>query len=299
MNLRSYYAEGSKTLAFEIVEQLGWETPTRGRGADRLGRDVHEGLAGLRAVRAARADRAATGRGCTAARPRAARRWRRRSPRSGACRPVRPELDRSRSIAIGNPADGDLAIATAQGIGRRRSTPFPRTRSGRTSRCSPRRPASSARARPASRSARSARRSRRGDIGESDRVVVLVTGTGLKTPQLVEGERRRRSRSTPTSTRCSTSWGSRRERGVVRRPRSARRSTRSTVELLAAVNRRLELVRALHEHKLANGMPLRDPGREDAMLRAADGGEQRPAVGRRRRRVLPLRARPDPPGDPR
>ena len=27
VNLRSYYAEGSKTLAFEIVEQLGWETP--------------------------------------------------------------------------------------------------------------------------------------------------------------------------------------------------------------------------------------------------------------------------------
>src|SRR4051794_11040680 len=27
VNLRSYYAEGSKTLAFEITEQLGWETP--------------------------------------------------------------------------------------------------------------------------------------------------------------------------------------------------------------------------------------------------------------------------------
>jgi chorismate mutase len=37
-------------------------------------------------------------------------------------------------------------------------------------------------------------------------------------------------------------------------------------ELLDAVNRRLELVRALHEHKLAAGLPLRDPGREDAMI---------------------------------
>src|SRR5258706_411624 len=27
VNLRAYYAEGSKTLAFEISEQLGWELP--------------------------------------------------------------------------------------------------------------------------------------------------------------------------------------------------------------------------------------------------------------------------------
>jgi len=38
------------------------------------------------------------------------------------------------------------------------------------------------------------------------------------------------------------------------------------LELLGAVNRRLELVRALHEHKRATGMPLRDAGREDAMI---------------------------------
>src|SRR6201996_2331402 len=29
VNLRPYYAEGSKTLAFETVEQLGWELPDR------------------------------------------------------------------------------------------------------------------------------------------------------------------------------------------------------------------------------------------------------------------------------
>ena len=46
-------------------------------------------------------------------------------------------------------------------------------------------------------------------------------------------------------------------------------------ELLDAVNRRLELVRRLHRHKLANGLPLRDPDRETSMigrLQEANGG---------------------------
>ena len=29
VNMRPYYAEGSKTLAYETAEQLGWETPDR------------------------------------------------------------------------------------------------------------------------------------------------------------------------------------------------------------------------------------------------------------------------------
>jgi len=47
------------------------------------------------------------------------------------------------------------------------------------------------------------------------------------------------------------------------------------LELLDAVNRRLELVRQLHQHKLATGLPLRDPGREDSLigrLQEANGG---------------------------
>jgi chorismate mutase len=45
--------------------------------------------------------------------------------------------------------------------------------------------------------------------------------------------------------------------------------------LVAEINRRLELVRRLHDHKRSTGMPLRDPDREDAMLRylgAENGG---------------------------
>ena len=37
--------------------------------------------------------------------------------------------------------------------------------------------------------------------------------------------------------------------------------------LLAAVNERLELVRALHEYKQAEGLPLRDPAREEDLVR--------------------------------
>jgi chorismate mutase / prephenate dehydratase len=47
-------------------------------------------------------------------------------------------------------------------------------------------------------------------------------------------------------------------------------------QLLAAVNRRLELVRRLHEHKLATGMPLRDLVREVAMLRALEAENSGP-----------------------
>ena len=46
-------------------------------------------------------------------------------------------------------------------------------------------------------------------------------------------------------------------------------------ELLDAINKRLALVRALHEHKRAEGIPLRDPAREEQLvveLQAANTG---------------------------
>ena len=103
-------------------------------------------------------------------------------------RPVTPIRPRSivRSLAIGNPADGDLAVATARTSGGAiYSVPedevgenmsllaetagiFGETAAGVTL--------------GALREA-----VRRGEVGENDRVVLLVTGDGLKTPDPVEG----------------------------------------------------------------------------------------------------------------
>jgi chorismate mutase len=41
-------------------------------------------------------------------------------------------------------------------------------------------------------------------------------------------------------------------------------------ELLAALNRRIEIVGRLHAHKREHGIPIRDHGREDEMLRLLD-----------------------------
>src|SRR5580765_849419 len=115
VNLRAYYAEGSKTLAFEIVEQLGWETPDAvvspiASGAlfsklwqgfnqfERLG--LQRGM--LPRIYGGQAE------GCS---PVAAAYAENRR-----VTPVRPESI-AKSLAIGNPADGDIAVATARASG--------------------------------------------------------------------------------------------------------------------------------------------------------------------------------------
>ena len=60
VNMRPYYAEGSKTLAFETAEQLGWELPDRVVGADRLRLAVHQDRARLRGVHRRRPARPAS-----------------------------------------------------------------------------------------------------------------------------------------------------------------------------------------------------------------------------------------------
>jgi threonine synthase len=109
VNLRPYYSEGSKTLAFEVAEQLGWELPDHvvvpvasGSQLTKIGKGFSElvetGLVEAHDVRIS----GAQAEGCS---PVAA------AFASGAdhVRPVKPSTI-AKSLAIGNPADGWYAL---------------------------------------------------------------------------------------------------------------------------------------------------------------------------------------------
>ncbi len=182
VNLRSYYAEGSKTIAYEIAEQLGWDAPDAiaipiASGA--LYHKVGQGFSELRKVGLIDAPTprlfGGQAEGCqpvaTAFRD------------GGSVQPVRPNTV-ARSLAIGNPADGNFAVATAHETGGAIYTVaedavgenmallatttgvFGETATGVTL--------------GALRAAVDA-----GELGPRSRVVLLVTGDGLKTPQAV------------------------------------------------------------------------------------------------------------------
>ena len=115
VNLRAYYAEGSKTLAYEIVEQLGWQLPDAivipiASGA--LFHKVGQGLGELRALGLVDGETprliGGQAEGCAPVATAFAG--------GGRVQPVRPETI-CRSLAIGNPADGDFAVATARESG--------------------------------------------------------------------------------------------------------------------------------------------------------------------------------------
>jgi threonine synthase len=116
VNVRPYYAEGSKTLGFEVAEQLGWELPDHvivpiasGALLTKIHRGFRElvelGLVPDRHVRVS----GAQAKGC--------------APVSTAfkdgtdhVRPVKPDTI-AKSLAIGNPADGYYALQTARETG--------------------------------------------------------------------------------------------------------------------------------------------------------------------------------------
>ena len=143
--MRPYYAEGSKTLAFETAEQLGWELPDRvvapiasGSLFTKIARGFEECIdAGLLERRAAGDATAPRRSGCSPVATAFA-------AGTDVCRPVKPDTI-AKSLAIGNPADGPYALELARSDRRRDRQRSPTTRSARASACSPRRPASSPR----------------------------------------------------------------------------------------------------------------------------------------------------------
>jgi threonine synthase len=113
VNLRPYYAEGSKTLGFEVAEQLGWEAPDHvivpiASGA--LMVKIHKGLqelmkVGLIASHPTRFS-GAQAQGCSPVATAF-------TEGSNVIRPVKPHTI-ARSLAIGDPADGPFALDLAR-----------------------------------------------------------------------------------------------------------------------------------------------------------------------------------------
>jgi threonine synthase len=179
VNLRPYYAEGSKTLAYEIKEQLGFELPDRcivPIASGSLFTKIAKGFEEWRELGLVEGElprmNGAQAEGC--------------SPVASAfaaghdvCKPVKPNTI-AKSLAIGNPADGPYAIEEArrsggsvdsvsdeeirEGIALLAQTTgiFTETAGGVTT-------------------AVLAKLAARGDIDPDERVVLVITGDGLKT----------------------------------------------------------------------------------------------------------------------
>jgi threonine synthase len=185
VNVRPYYAEGSKTLAYEVAEQLGWRTPSHvvapvasgslftkvARGfEDFLELGIAEGE--LPVMHGAQATGCAPVANAFAA-------------GHDVCRPVKPDTI-AKSLAIGNPADGPYAIELARRTGgsveavtddeiragvrllAETTGVFTETAGGVTT-------------------ATLAKLAEAGALGAADTVVLYITGDGLKTIDTVRG----------------------------------------------------------------------------------------------------------------
>ena len=179
VNLRPYYAEGSKTLAFETIEQLGWELPDRvvgpiasGSMLTRIGRGISDWLELGMVQGALPTFNGAQAEGCSPVATAFA-------DGSDVCKPQKPDTI-AKSLAIGDPADGPYALDLARRTGgsidsvsddeiragirllAETTGIFTETAGGVTMGVL-------------------AKLAERGDIGRDARVVVYITGEGLKT----------------------------------------------------------------------------------------------------------------------
>jgi threonine synthase len=185
INMRPYYAEGSKTLAFETAEQLGFELPDRviapiasGSLFTKIARGFEEWIELGLLDGTLPTFNGAQAAGCS---PVA------RAFEAGheICRPVKPDTI-AKSLAIGNPADGPYALELARRTGgsidavtddeirdgirllAQTTGIFTETAGGVTV-------------------AVLAKLAERGDIDPSERVVAYITGEGLKTLDCARG----------------------------------------------------------------------------------------------------------------
>jgi threonine synthase len=114
VNVRPYYAEGSKTLAFEVAEQLGWRSPdamvipaASGSLYTKVGKGLRElHKVGLLDEAPGTVLHGAQAEGCSPIATAFAN-------GSEDVRPVKPNTV-AKSIAIGNPADGYYALKEAK-----------------------------------------------------------------------------------------------------------------------------------------------------------------------------------------
>ncbi|MDX6485836.1 MAG: threonine synthase [Gaiellaceae bacterium] len=182
VDLRAYYAEGSKTLGFEIAEQLDWTLPDAviapiASGA--MFSKVHQGFGELLELGLVDGTTprlfGAQAQGC--------------SPVALAfnegekVKPVRPNTI-ARSLAIGSPADGELAVATARNSGGAIHAVDEEDIADNIALLAETTGIFGETA-PAVTLGALREAVRRGELGRNDRVVLIVTGDGLKTPGLV------------------------------------------------------------------------------------------------------------------
>ena len=116
INMRPYYAEGSKTLAYEIAEQLGWEVPDRvvapiasGSLFTKIARGFEEWIELGLVEGEVPTMNGAQAEGCSPVAQAFA-------AGQDVCRPVKPDTI-AKSLAIGNPADGPYALDLARRTG--------------------------------------------------------------------------------------------------------------------------------------------------------------------------------------
>src|SRR6266511_624008 len=117
VNVRPFYAEGSRTLAFETAEQLGWQAPDHvvvPVASGSLLTKIHKGFDELHRV--GLLDREPTVRISGAQSAGCAPIATAFTEGSDAIRPVRPNTI-AKSLAIGNPADGYYALDTVRSTG--------------------------------------------------------------------------------------------------------------------------------------------------------------------------------------